>query len=153
MIALKVSLFTQLLRDVGYARMEVSGCSMLPAIRPGDVIRVESSPARMGDIILFLRDGHLCAHRFLAEIKGHVVARGDANRKPDAPFPYEQILGRVISLERNGVVITDLAVRPLASLIIRNNSLIRRLILRILDLRSKRALRPEANSLLAKSKA
>lgn len=153
MNALKVTLLKQLLREVGYARLEVFGSSMLPVIHPGDVIVVESTPVRAGDIVLFDRDGHLCAHRFFAGVDGQVIARGDANRDLDTPFPFEQILGRVSSVERNGTAVTDLAFRPLASMFIRNSSLVRRLILRTLDLHRKRIHRVKVNSAFAKSKA
>lgn len=124
-------LFIQLLRKTGHARMKVFGCSMLPAIRPEDVIRVESGPVNPGDIIVFERAGHLCVHRLLTTVDSQAIARGDANPGVDTPFPYTGILGRVTSLERNGTVVKDLKFRLLFSLIIRNSQIACRIFLHI----------------------
>lgn len=137
MIALQASLFTQLLREVGHARMQVTGCSMLPAIVPGDVIRVESAPAQVGDIVVFNRDGHLCAHRLLAIVDGRIVARGDANRKLDLPIEPEEVLGKVTSLVRQEVETTDLRYRPILSFIIRSFYLAPRIYLKAQSLYSR----------------
>ena len=137
MAALTTTLFTELLQTVGHARIEVLGSSMLPVIQPGDVLRVEAGPVQPGDIIVFTGEGSLCAHRLLALADGMAIARGDGNRRYDVPFPNEQILGRVMNLERAGAVISDLSPRPLASLFIRNSSLLRRVVLRLMAIRRK----------------
>ena len=95
-------LFIQLLRETGCGRMKVFGHSMLPTIRPGDVVQVESGPANPGDIIVFDRAGNLCVHRLLTTVDCQAISRGDANPGIDRPFPFKKILGRVTSLERNG---------------------------------------------------
>ncbi len=137
MSSLKASLFTQLLREVGHARIEVTGCSMLPAILPGDVIRVEAGPAQIGDIAVFSQDGQLCAHRLLAVVDGQAIARGDANRRLDPAFPVNEILGRVSRVERRGVVLNNLGLRPWSSLMLRNSSILRRAYLRALYIRAR----------------
>lgn len=130
-MTLTATLFTRLLKEVGQGRIEILGSSMLPAIRPGDVLRVESSPVEPGDVVVFDSNGNLCAHRLLY-IKGSLaVTRGDANRHFDAPFAITEILGRVSSLERDGKTVTDLRQWKLLSFLIRNSVLCRRVYLRI----------------------
>lgn len=131
MKSLTCALLTELLREAGHATIEVGGNSMLPAIRPGDVLSVETGPAAIGDVVVFNQAGHLCAHRLLAVVDSQAITRGDANQRLDLPFACKEILGRVTSLERNGKTIRDLTYRPLRSLLIRNSSLIRRLYLHV----------------------
>lgn len=139
MAALTTTLFTELLQSVGHARIEVLGSSMLPVIRPGDVLRVKAGPVQPGDIVVFAGEGALCAHRLISLSGGIAIARGDGNRRYDSPFPSSQILGRVIDLQRAGIVINNLSPRPVASLFIRNSFLLRRLVLRFMAVRRKRA--------------
>lgn len=155
MAALTTTLFTELLQSVGHARIEVLGSSMLPVIHPGDILQVESSPAHPGDIIVFNNQGLLCAHRLLTVIDGRAIARGDANRRLDTPFPIENALGRVNSLNRGGVVIEDLKFRPWASFFIRNSSLFRRGYLRFLSIRRGKRIfgSVETNPSLSKQQA
>jgi len=145
MVALKTSLFTQLLREFGEATIVLGGCSMIPALRPGDAVRVQAGDIAIGDIVVFLRGDHLCAHRLLSVANGQAIARGDANRKLDDPFPVEQILGRVISLQRQGTHVHDLAYSPVLSFIVRNSSISRRVLLKLYQGRTrlKMLLRPE----------
>ena len=131
MSALTTTLLTELVQKIGHARIEVIGGSMLPVIRPGDVLRVMAGPVSMGEIAVFNSGGHLCAHRVLAVLDGNVIARGDANKHLDAPLPCSQILGRVTCVERRGVIRYNLAPRPWASFFIRNSSIVRRIFLRI----------------------
>jgi signal peptidase I len=140
MAELTTTLFTELLHSVGHARIEVLGSSMLPVIQPGDILRVEAVTCHPGDVIVFNRDGVLCAHRLLAIVDGMAIARGDANRRLDAPFPTEQILGRVIDFQRGKTIVRDLSAKPMASFFVRNSSLIRRVFLRLLSMQRKRML-------------
>lgn len=140
MAALTTTLLTELLQSVGHARIEVLGSSMLPVIQPGDILRVEAGPVQPGDIIVFTSENSLCAHRLITFSGEMAIARGDGNQRYDAPFPSEQILGRVIDLRRAGTTISDLSPRPLASFFIRHSSLLRRIVLRILAIRRRKAI-------------
>ena len=124
-------LFIQLLRETGHARMKVLGLSMLPAILPGDIIRVERGNVAPGDVVVFSRTAHLCAHRLLTTVDGQAITRGDANPGLDPVLSCSEILGRVTSLERSGTVVENLRSRPFISLILRNSQLLRRIFLQI----------------------
>ena len=101
-------LSTELL-SLGYGvRFRAPGTSMHPTIRHGDVITVEAvapSSLKRGDIILYRLQDSFIAHRIVSfeEKKGYgltFILRGDASTTCDAPVKSEQVLGKVICLER-----------------------------------------------------
>ncbi|HEV2381834.1 MAG TPA: S24/S26 family peptidase [Terriglobia bacterium] len=134
---LKAELAVEVLRSFGEAQLPVTGASMLPALWPGDVIRVrrgDVTEVRPGEIVLFLRDGRIVAHRVVQCCSGtgtlpvlhqdgthdqthsqsgcatmpttggatsFLVTRGDRVKKSDAPVAAEELLGRVVAIERN----------------------------------------------------
>ena len=100
-------LVSTLLQRFGECRLRVSGRSMLPAIRPADILlirAVESTRIAVGDVVLFARAGCLIAHRVVeTRACAHVViTRGDANSHHDAPVTASLVVGRVEGLVRNG---------------------------------------------------
>ena len=90
-------------------RFRAPGTSMHPTIRHGDVITVEPvAPAKLkrGDIILCRFQDSFIAHRIVSieEKNGRgltFILRGDASASCDAPVKPEQVLGKVVCLERN----------------------------------------------------
>jgi signal peptidase I len=93
-------------------RFRADGWSMHPTIRYGEVIIVEplgDSPIRRGDILLYRRPGAAIAHRLIrvtspVHERAQLVLRGDAADCADPPIEIERVLGRVIAVERGGVV-------------------------------------------------
>ncbi len=86
--------------------------SMLPAIRPGDMLTVNpSSPAelRRGDILLIQADNDWIVHRLLAlrtiDNDTHAVTQGDNADRPDAAIPLDQVLGKVTEISRSGHIV------------------------------------------------
>ena len=81
---------------------------MHPTIRHGDVITVEPvapSNLKMGDIILYRLRNDFIAHRIMniEERNGcglTFILRGDASTNCDVPVKPEQVLGKVVCLER-----------------------------------------------------
>ena len=81
----------------------VSGVSMEPALRPGDIVIVQPVSAeslRVGDIVRF-RDGSTTILHRLVEIRGsgpdwEFLTQGDANNVPDRPVTEGEVEGRVI---------------------------------------------------------
>jgi len=103
--ALKCELAGEVLRCFGRLRLQVTGWSMLPAIWPGDTL--ELTPATCtdvseGDIVLFRRHARLFAHRVLRTNESTIVTRGDALPYSDSAVGENEVLGRVISVDRNG---------------------------------------------------
>jgi len=86
---------------------------MHPTIRHGDVITVEPAvPANLnrGDIILYRLQDNFIAHR-IVNIKESdrseltFILKGDASIACDGPVKTEQVLGKVICLERDQRII------------------------------------------------
>ncbi len=109
-----VELSAEVLQAGGSVRFEARGMSMLPAIHDGDILVVASINRRAlpGDILLFkTATGRPVAHRVW-------VARGiEPNRwiyfifgdnavSPDGWVLHSEVLGRVVSYERDGKVRT-----------------------------------------------
>ena len=92
--------------------LRVYGASMLPWVRPGDVVVIHSaSPdtVRCGDVVLFRRGDRLYVHRIVERrgLRGgaRFLAKGDANPHADGIIGQEEILGRVLSLYRGNRLI------------------------------------------------
>lgn len=100
-----IELAAESLRLAGRLRLRVGGSSMLPAIRSGDILEVQARRAcdiRPGSVVLFERGGRLFAHRVVGNGAGALVTRGDALAHADAAIGDAELLGEVITVERNG---------------------------------------------------
>ncbi len=101
---------TELLRRGISVRFCPKGFSMSPTIRDGEAVTVEplkAREARIGDILLYQTERGVIAHRVVGiedeESTARVlILRGDSLATCDAPVRAEQILGRVIEVERKG---------------------------------------------------
>jgi len=104
---LEGELFLEVLESTGRAKLAVTGTSMLPTIRPGDILEVHRQGLETivpGHVVLFMRNGGFAAHRVLERIQGLqrslLITRGDALRVPDPPVSPEELLGRVTAVLR-----------------------------------------------------
>jgi signal peptidase len=120
-------LITELLQDGYKVNFSAPGHSMYPTIMANETIMVEPidpGTVRLGDIILYRTDGQLIAHRVVGiymitgnsssalsdlDTQSSVLSphhfftfRGDAAPSCDQPVKEDQILGKVISIERHG---------------------------------------------------
>lgn len=95
----------------GYSvRFSAPGTSMGAAIRDGEAITVApAAPGEItrGDIVAYRRGHHVIAHRVVRcgrrdRADGAFLLRGDAAFACDAPVAPGQILGKVVSVERQG---------------------------------------------------
>ena len=127
-------MFSELITDLLQQGYKVSfrapGHSMFPTIMANETIVVEPiDPAtvRLGDIILYRTNGRIIAHRVVginvhpddrpsthsdlaaqsSVLSPHClfILRGDASAACDAPVKAGQILGKIVSIERNGCFI------------------------------------------------
>lgn len=88
-------------------RLPTCGSSMYPGIAPGDRVTVAGlgglEPVE-GDILLVAREGRLWCHRLVrAEGVGGLRrywTRGDALEAADEPVTADQIVGKVLRVER-----------------------------------------------------
>jgi signal peptidase I len=120
-------LITELLQDGYKVSFSAPGHSMYPTIMANETILVEPidpENVQQGDIILYQTNGRLIAHRVVGINMlidnsslsfpdfGHQLSarrplrffffRGDALSTCDKPVKFDQILGKVVSVERNG---------------------------------------------------
>jgi len=92
-------------RDFGKVQLKVTGASMLPVIRPGDLITVQRrnpQELKTGEVILFRRNGGLTTHRSIQVGEEFFLTRGDSLPLHDSPIPPSEVLGLVESAQRNG---------------------------------------------------
>lgn len=118
-----LKLVGELLSVGNRVRFRANGKSMHPTIKDGEMVTVEPvepSDVRQGDIILYRNHQSLVAHRVVAIAgargKGSALCpppsafrphslfflRGDALPSYDNPVETSQILGKVVSVERDG---------------------------------------------------
>lgn len=91
--------------QVRVCRGHVCSGSMAPTLRRGDRITVmRADRYRLGEIILFARNGVLIIHRALSILPGRVITKGDASHRLDSPVFLQDILGRAVIRERDGQV-------------------------------------------------
>jgi signal peptidase I len=107
-------LWSELLRRCGEARIRVAGTSMLPLIRPGDVLLVRSLDmmrVKRNDVILFTAGQRLFAHRVVrVERRGDrrvLITRGDMHDHDDPAVTESQFLGRIEGQSRHATVISS----------------------------------------------
>lgn len=88
-------------------RIPTVGTSMYPHIRYGEVIHIQ--PARLsglaiGDVAVYVAGRRMVAHRVVSKGKDEhgpfVVTKGDSFPASDAPVRPEQVLGKVVAVEK-----------------------------------------------------
>jgi signal peptidase len=97
-------LVANVVRSAGTASLKVTGTSMLPAIRPGDVLRIRrrlSNELRLGQIVLYTRNGRLIAHRIISISGKFLITRGDSLQSVDPPVRESEVVGSVDGILRN----------------------------------------------------
>jgi len=100
----------ELLRGGKSVRLRAPGWSMHPTIRDGEAITVQpvdAAAVKRGDIVLYRCDRGVIAHRAVRIEKRAgdnplFVLRGDGLGAVAEPVEPDQVLGRVVSVERDG---------------------------------------------------
>ena len=141
-------LAAEVLRSFGRLRLRTTGASMLPTVWPGDVLSVRRHnvvEALPGDIVLFLREGRLVAHRVvertICQDKMQWVTRGDSVESNDLPVSSGELLGRVTAIERGSRRLTphQSSASRLISWILCRSELATKVVLRIRGLGARDA--------------
>jgi signal peptidase I len=101
------NLAVEVLQKTGALRLSAFGYSMLPTLYPGDILDIRRealSAIQPGDVVLYAREGRFFIHRNLCAVSTRsqtaLVTRGDAMPHADEPVLPEELLGKVVSLER-----------------------------------------------------
>jgi signal peptidase I len=105
------SQFSSLMEDIikrgKEFRFRASGHSMAPFINNHDVLTfstVNSKPIDLGDVIAFLhqKNNNLIVHRVVASKADSYLIKGDNSARKDGWIKRDQIIGKVIKVERDG---------------------------------------------------
>lgn len=129
---LACGLAEEVVRTFGGVRLRVSGTSMVPSILPGDFVSIHQ--ARLhdispGEVVVFSRNGRFVVHRVVdRKVKAGadspeetcLITRGDRLRHNDTPISSLELLGRVVSIERDSRKVELLSTgsnRPIARLL------------------------------------
>ena len=103
----------EVIRTFGEVRLRVYGSSMVPSILPGDFISVRRAGIQdisAGEIVLFFRDARFFVHRVVQRISrgggnspeaSCLITRGDRLLYDDPAVSADQLLGRVVLIERH----------------------------------------------------
>lgn len=85
-------------------QFSVIGNSMWPTLRLNDEVFIMSSDSySRGDILLFDAGERLIVHRLLKVTPmACYITKGDNRRVPDAEISFDQIIGCVTAIKRNG---------------------------------------------------
>lgn len=84
----------------------IIGRSMLPLIQPGDQVLIQhgSADLRRGDVVAFLQQDKIVAHRLLHIRKSDpittYITKGDNASYFDSPVNASQVVGRVLKIKR-----------------------------------------------------
>jgi len=99
-------LLGELLEDDLPVELRVTGSSMSPFVRSGDVILLRPRPAaaiRTGDVVAFLRgEKRLVVHRVVSRRERGFLTRGDASPQADGRVAGGEILAVVERVTRRG---------------------------------------------------
>ncbi len=81
------------------------GTSMEPTIKSGNTITlIKSNHYKINDIVLFNLNNYTFLHRivctFISGKKKFFITRGDANNIDDKPIMENQIIGKVVHIEK-----------------------------------------------------
>lgn len=98
-------LSAEAIRSFGELRLRVTGSSMLPAVRPNDVLLIRRcliEEAGPGDIVLYLRQRRLFAHRVVSRAAAQLLTQGDGMAAADVPVAAHELLGKVMRVMRRG---------------------------------------------------
>ena len=132
-----LSLAREILTSSGRLRLQVLGTSMLPCIWPGEVLTllaVRGNDVRIGDIVLFTRGRQFVIHRVVGTEGPDWITRGASVSQNDPPVGRQELLAKVVAIERKGELIVPKPLRlgtRLSAWLLCHSGFIRNLTLRV----------------------
>jgi len=105
----EITLFEEILESGSSLRVKVTGRSMAPFLRGGEIVTLKKEPhdaLRKGDLIFFKDNrGTPFLHRIIKKTKSHdekitFRTKGDALIAFDEPVQYQKVLGKVSRIEK-----------------------------------------------------
>lgn len=99
------NLLAQDLKPGDVFRLQVTSDSMRPVLQPGDHVVAQVVPAKSlqrGDLLVIQRSHDFVTHRLVNEQAGNWLLKADNDTQTDPVVQTEQIIGRIIEIERRG---------------------------------------------------
>lgn len=106
-----INISTDLLKNRKTIIFEAKGKSMEPTIIDGDTVEVLPFNGQMklkrGDIIFYNNDkeNNPVIHRVIQINSSTIIAKGDNTSYSDLPIVYQNVIGKIVSIKRNGKTI------------------------------------------------
>ena len=98
-------LAAEVLRSSGQVCLRLSGCSMVPAIWPGEIAQIERVDFRdiaAEDVVLVLQGSRFFVHRVIGVNEATLRMQGDSLAQADPLVFAKDLLGRVTAILRHG---------------------------------------------------
>ncbi|MBN1667095.1 MAG: S24 family peptidase [Anaerolineales bacterium] len=86
-------------------RLQITSYSMHPLLQPGDTLLAQVVPLqdlRRGDLLVVRRATDFVTHRLILQDGDTWIIKGDRSTQADPAIQPDQVLGRVIAIERHG---------------------------------------------------
>ncbi len=111
----------EVVRTFGEVRLRAFGTSMVPAILPGDFVRIQRASLHEispGEVVLFSQGDRFFVHRVIhhsvISTRGTpnepcLITRGDRLLHDDPPVVSTELVGRVVSIQRGSGQVTAVA--------------------------------------------
>ena len=88
--------------NTSFPMAAITSGSMWPELKVGSLVFIEGIDGRdaeIGDIVVFSNENNtFTIHRVVELKKNTLITKGDANFKEDAPVPYEDVIGRSVTV-------------------------------------------------------
>jgi len=88
--------------ETDYPMASITSGSMWPALKKGDFILIKGVDSKaeidVGDIIVYKNPKGFTIHRLIEKKEDTVITKGDANNVKDAPVRYEEIIGKIFTV-------------------------------------------------------
>jgi len=88
-------------------RIRLTGKSMFPNIRPGDLAVITSvnfEDVIPGDIIAYAVKEKYLLHRVISREGEWLICKGDSLKRPDPPISHEYVIGKAVRIERGDMI-------------------------------------------------
>ena len=104
----------------GYTYFEIVSGSMEDTIHIKDyvIVKVDKNDLEIDDIISFKYDGVIVTHRIIDINNDEILTKGDNNNIEDHPITYEDVIGKVIYIDKKIGRLLDKVSNPKIFLII-----------------------------------
>lgn len=110
----------------GYTYFEIVSGSMEDAIQIKDyvIVKIDKNDLEKDDIISFKYEGVIVTHRIIDINNDEILTKGDNNNIEDHPITYEDVIGKVVYIDKKIGRLLDKVSNPKIFLIILSSVLV-----------------------------